>query len=205
MRNRFTKISQFFHFQLLSDSDSESSDIKIETDSEFKSVCLTLKNTLENLQTVQDPTINVEIPYFVIKKKKKKKKKMKKKTKAGKKSLPGKNLVEPKEEKTETEVDLEEAAKENVLDIDQLRKLSADSLVQKYADHQTVTVPKDKDNTIHQSVYTCRMLPSHCFEKFMGIDEDTKHQITRHLLRHVGELLTMANEGLFRLVVLSLN
>lgn len=185
----------FFQQELPSDTDSDSSEIKIETDSNLESVRLALKDTLESLQTMDDPTINVEIPYFVIKKKKKKKKKTKKKSKLEKKEIPNKSPPEMKEIKMEPEPEVEDISKENVLDIDQLRKLSADSLVMKYADHQTVTVPKDKDNNITQSVYTCKMLPSHCFEKFMGIDEDTKHQITRHLLRHVGELLTMANEG----------
>ncbi|XP_071835234.1 uncharacterized protein [Apostichopus japonicus] len=192
----YTEATESSTMELPSDTDSDSSEIKIETDSNLESVRLALKDTLESLQTMDDPTINVEIPYFVIKKKKKKKKKAKKKSKSEKKEVTDKPQLQPKFVKVEPDAELEDISKENVLDIDLLRKLSADSLVLKYADHQTVTVPKDKDNDITQSVYTCKMLPSHCFEKFMGIDEDTKHQITRHLLRHVGELLTMANEGM---------
>lgn len=48
---------------------------------------------------------------------------------------------------------------------------------------------------LKQHVYSCKMLPHYCTEKFYGNDEDTKRQITKHLLRHVGELLTVTNRG----------
>ncbi|XP_072169802.1 uncharacterized protein [Diadema setosum] len=85
----------------------------------------------------------------------------------------------------------------NVLDVDLLRMLPAADLVKKFAKHTSFKVPtEDSRTTLKQHVYTCRMLPHYCTEKFYGNDEDTKRQATKHLLRHVGELLTVTNRGI---------
>ena len=82
-----------------------------------------------------------------------------------------------------------------ILDVDQLRKLSATALVLKFSKHTTSKVPKDLETFTYQHQYACTMLPGICSEKFCGNALDTKPQIKRHLLRHIGELLTMTNQG----------
>ena len=82
-----------------------------------------------------------------------------------------------------------------VLDVDQLRKLSAGALVLKFSRHTTSKVPRDETTFNYQHQYACTMLPGICSEKFCGNSLDTRQQIKRHLLRHIGELLTMTNQG----------
>ncbi|XP_041467953.1 uncharacterized protein LOC121418258 [Lytechinus variegatus] len=85
----------------------------------------------------------------------------------------------------------------NVLDVDLLRMLPAAELVKKFSKHTSFKVPTEESKTqVKQHVYSCKMLPHYCTEKFYGNDEDTKRQITKHLLRHVGELLTVTNRGI---------
>ena len=92
-------------------------------------------------------------------------------------------------------VDKKERKQRTILDVDQLRKLSATALVLKFSRHTTSKVPKDLKTFTYQHQYACTMLPGICSEKFCGNALDTKPQIKRHLLRHIGELLTMTNQG----------
>ncbi|XP_072038126.1 uncharacterized protein [Amphiura filiformis] len=87
-----------------------------------------------------------------------------------------------------------EPKQRTILDVDQLRKLSATALVLKFSKHTTSKVPKDANTYTYQHQYACTMLPGICSEKFCGNAVDTKPQIKRHLLRHIGELLTMTNQ-----------
>ncbi len=102
---------------------------------------------------------------------------------------------EEEDQKKSKVVDKKETKQRTILDVDQLRKLSATALVLKFSKHSTSKVPKDANTFTYQHQYACTMLPGICSEKFCGNAVDTKPQIKRHLLRHIGELLTMTNQG----------
>ena len=82
-----------------------------------------------------------------------------------------------------------------VLDVDMLRKLSIAKLISKFSVYSSIKVPKDAFTTTIRHSYSCTMLPGICNEKFCGLLVDTKNQIKRHLLRHIGELLTMTTQN----------
>ncbi|XP_071784650.1 uncharacterized protein [Asterias amurensis] len=82
-----------------------------------------------------------------------------------------------------------------VLDVDMLRKLSIAKLISKFSVYSYMKVPKDAFTTTIRHSYSCTMLPGICNEKFCGLLVDTKNQIKRHLLRHIGELLTMTTQN----------
>ncbi|XP_071963728.1 uncharacterized protein [Antedon mediterranea] len=84
-------------------------------------------------------------------------------------------------------------AEEESLNVDLLRRLPVTELVDKYAIHTTKQIPKDRSSTIIQHEYSCQMMPHNCREVFCGSASDTKEEIRRHLLRHIGELLTLSN------------
>ncbi|XP_033105418.1 zinc finger and BTB domain-containing protein 11-like isoform X2 [Anneissia japonica] len=82
---------------------------------------------------------------------------------------------------------------DSVLNVDVLRRMPVTELVDKFAAHSTKQIPKDKQSTIVQHVYSCQMMPHNCREVFCGSASDTMQEIRRHLLRHIGELLTLTN------------
>ncbi|XP_022081348.1 uncharacterized protein LOC110974197, partial [Acanthaster planci] len=82
-----------------------------------------------------------------------------------------------------------------VLDVDVLRKFSIAKLIGQFSVYSSMKVPKDAFSTTIRHSYTCTMLPGICNEKFCGLLSDTKDQIKRHLLRHIGELLTMTTQN----------
>ncbi|XP_038046957.1 uncharacterized protein LOC119721162 [Patiria miniata] len=82
-----------------------------------------------------------------------------------------------------------------VLDVDVLRKFSIAKLISQFSVYSSMKVPKDAFSTTVRHSYTCTMLPGICNEKFCGLLADTKNQIKRHLLRHIGELLTMTTQN----------
>nr|XP_006820242.1 PREDICTED: zinc finger protein 131-like [Saccoglossus kowalevskii] len=82
--------------------------------------------------------------------------------------------------------------KGRILNLDQIRKLSDTTLLKKFAEHRIDKVNKKSDKIPAEHMYICKLLPDNCCKVVKGVDRIAKHDMKRHLLAHIGELLTLS-------------
>ncbi|XP_070577687.1 uncharacterized protein [Ptychodera flava] len=115
-----------------------------------------------------------------------------------KKKLRSKKVAKEKAAKAKMKEDQGKPAdtpRNRVLNLDQIRKLSDVSLLKKFAEHKVDKAKKKSGDARADHIYTCKLLPDNCCQKFKGTDAVAKNEMKRHLLAHIGELLTLSATG----------